>query len=519
MNFSDPDKQRAIAMWGLALCLTAAAAGWMFMRFGMAWSVADLPESSNIDYIVPAYIIAEVAMIPMGGKLIDIYGTRRMLAIAPVIFIAASMACILSVSVEMLVVFRFVQGIGAGLTLAIAYTAVGRYYPINKRGRVSELMTAAFAVGSLFGSATGYFFTENFNWRFGFLAFALMMAVGFVIAWRFLPGDEGSKRKMDAASLAIATIVFGVATAYTQLVNVDFDLLSIPSAIMAALIIVGVVGLIMYSKRSENPAIPVGISVFEKKVLILMFVFSLCGLGLIQYFFKLYLTYYEFDIYTASMMFWLLIAGAAGPSMIGSRKVFKTGVRPWVVIGSIIVTVSLVITHFIASQGTLYFGISLFLFGFGLGFIVNQLICALQAISPREDMGQHTGNLMAVRMVGILVGNAIVGAYIRDVVQSNYVSVPIDLSTVQNLLKEIGGKFASDISEAASSLNDGFMVSILFMAIITALLAVLSYTLRADDKEAAEGSEEERITFSGDGAPRLGPHPQTPSAAGKEEEG
>jgi hypothetical protein len=250
-----------------------------------------------------------------------------------------------------------------------------------------------------------------------------------------------------------------------------------------------------------------------------MFVFSLCGLGLIQYFFKLYLTYYEFDIYTASMMFWLLIAGAAGPSMIGSRKVFKTGVRPWVVIGSIIVTVSLVITHFIASQGTLYFGISLFLFGFGLGFIVNQLICALQAISPREDMGQHTGNLMAVRMVGILVGNAIVGAYIRDVVQSNYVSVPIDLSTVQNLLKEIGGKFASDISEAASSLNDGFMVSILFMAIITALLAVLSYTLRADDKEAAEGSEEERITFSGDGAPRLGPHPQTPSAAGKEEEG
>ena len=56
MNFSDPDKQRAIAMWGLALCLTAAAAGWMFMRFGMAWSVADLPESSSIDYIVPASV-------------------------------------------------------------------------------------------------------------------------------------------------------------------------------------------------------------------------------------------------------------------------------------------------------------------------------------------------------------------------------------------------------------------------------------------------------------------------------
>ena len=491
MNMTESDKKRAIAMWGLALCLTAAAAGWMFMRFGMAWSVADLPQSSNIDYIVPAYVVAEVAMIPLGGKLVDTYGTRRILAIAPLIFIAASIIAVLSVSVEMLIVFRFIQGIGAGLTLAIAYTAVGKYYVPVKRGKVSELMTAAFAVGSLFGSATGYFLTENFNWRFGFMAFALMMAVGFVLAWKFLPENEGSGQKSDVVGLLLATIVFGVATAYTQLVNVDFDLISIPSIVMAVLIILGVIALIMHARRSDNPVIPVRISSFEKKVLILMFVFSLCGLGLIQYFFKLYLTYYEFDIYNASLMFWLLIAGAAGPSIIGSRKVFKTGVRPWVIVGSIVVTVALIITHFIASQGILQFGISLFLFGFGLGFIVNQLICALQGVSDVKDMGQHTGNLMAVRMVGIFVGNAIVGAYIRDVIQNNYVSVPINISDAGNIIKEIGAKLANDIAEAASSLNDGFMVSIGIMAAVTAILAVFSYTLGKEDKEAIEESKEE----------------------------
>lgn len=142
MNFSDPDKRRAIAMWGLAVCLAAAAAGWMFMRFGMAWSVADLPESTHMDYIVPAYVITEVAMIPLGGKLVDIYGTRRVLFLSPFIFIAGSMLAIVSVSVDMLIVCRFIQGIGAGLVLAVAYTAVGKYYPVHKRGRVSELMTA-----------------------------------------------------------------------------------------------------------------------------------------------------------------------------------------------------------------------------------------------------------------------------------------------------------------------------------------------------------------------------------------
>lgn len=105
---TEDERYRAIAMWGLALCLTAAAAGWMFMRFGMAWSVSDLPESSNIDYIVPAYVITEVAMIPVGGRLADIYGIRRILFIAPLIFIAASLLATLSVSVEMLVAFRFI---------------------------------------------------------------------------------------------------------------------------------------------------------------------------------------------------------------------------------------------------------------------------------------------------------------------------------------------------------------------------------------------------------------------------
>ena len=59
--------RRAAGMWGIALCVFASAVGWMFMRFGMAWSIGDLPESDQILHIVPAYIVSEVAMIPIGG--------------------------------------------------------------------------------------------------------------------------------------------------------------------------------------------------------------------------------------------------------------------------------------------------------------------------------------------------------------------------------------------------------------------------------------------------------------------
>ena len=482
------ERSRAIAMWGIALCLFAAAAGWMFMRFGQAWSVADLPESENITRIVPAYIITEVAMIPVGGKLIDIYGCKRILVIAPIIFIIASMLCILSLSVEMLVVFRLIQGIGAGMVLALAFTAVGRLYAPTKRGKCHELMTGSFAFGSLFGSAIGYFLTETFNWRCGFIVLSIIMAVGLILALKNLPEDEGSGTKVDMPGMILVALLFGTAATYTQMVNADFDLISLPSFAFVAAIIVLLVLLFRQVRTSDNPVIPIGISAFEKKLILLMFMFSLCGLGLIQYFFKLYLTYYDFDIYDASFMFMYLILGAAGPSIIGSRKVFVTGIRPWLLVGTVLVTISLIASHFLASTGVVYFALSLFLFGAGLGCIVTEILCSLQTLVDKKDMGQHTGNLMAVRMIGILVGNAIVGAYIGEIVRSNYVPTIIDLNITTDLVKQLVTNLVKDVQYAADALNTGLMSTLLIMAVITALLSIVAYKIGKEDLDYISAS-------------------------------
>jgi len=490
-DMTPEERNRAIAMWGLALCLCAAACGWIFIRFGQAWSVADLPESENVVRIVPAYIITEVAFIPLGAKLADVFGCRRVLLIGPLIFILGSMLCIMSVSVEMLIACRFIQGVGGGLVLGLAFTAVGRYYEKDKRGKCHELMTASFAIGSLFGSAFGYFLVDNFNWRMGFVALSVMMLVGFIIAIKLLPTDVGDDSKLDYKNLIPVTALFGVAAYYTQSVNVDFKLLSAPSLITAFVIIVLVMVVLRESRKSSNPLIPINITVFEKKLIFLMFVFSMCGLGLIQYFFKLYLTYYEFDIYNASLMFGLLIAGAATPSILGSRLVLKTGVRPWIVVGSILVTIALVLTHFIVGMGIVQFGLSIFLFGMGLGCIVTQIIISTQSITPREEMGKHTGNLMAVRMIGILVGNAVVGSYIAEVKNANYVPDVIDISSADMLLKVIAEHMSNDLQYVADALNDGFTACVVIMAVVTAFLTFVAYSLGKDDKIEEEKKEVE----------------------------
>ena len=499
IGMSKEQFRRAAAMWGLALCLVSAAAGWMFMRFGQAWSIADLPISEYVDYIVPAYIVAETMMIPVGGKLIDSYGCRSILATAPLLYIVSSMLCILSPSVEVLVLFRFFQGIGAGLILALAFTSVGKYYEIDKRSKCNELMTGAFAIGSLFGSATGYFLTENFNWRCGFVFFSALMLIGFLVAWFLLPKDEFTGKSINLTNAALTALVFGLITFYTQMANAVFDVISIPSLVAIVVISLLVILLVHRIHTADDPILPSKTSFFEKILIILMFMFSLCGLGLIQYFFKLYLVFFEFDIYKASSMFLFMIAGAGISSMLGGKLIYKTGVRPWVIVGSIIVTIGLIVTHFIADKGVPQFAASLFVFGMGLGCIVTQIFCSMQCIVDKKDMGQHTGNIMGIRMIAIFSGSTIIGAYIGKLVHGHDPDT-LDLSETDDIIAEIGNIISSGLKYISDSMDTGFLMTALVLAFITAALALFAFKfLGKDDLKALgviEDAAEEEVTES-----------------------
>ena len=490
MGMSKEEFNRAAAMWGIALCVFAAASGWVFMRFGQAWSIADLPQSDFVNQIVPAYVVTEIAFIPVGAKLVDKYGCKPMLMIGAAAYLLASMMCLISVSVEMLVVFRFLQGIGGGLILGMAFTSVGKIYAPDMRGKANELMTATFAIGSLFSTAMGYWFTDTFNWRAGFVFFSALMLIGMVLAWIMLPKEEKTDAHIDIPAMVIAVLVFGSAAMYTQMVNLDFALFSLKSGAFVALIIVLVALLVYRSYHCDGSTMPTHTTRFQKTHIVLMFMFSLCGLGLIQYFFKLYLTYYEFDIYRASLMFLCMLGGAAITSMVGGRLVFKTGARPWIVGGSSLVVIGLLFTHQMADQGIFQFGLSLFVFGIGLGCIVTEILCSYQSVMPHKDIGQHTGNLMAVRMIGILSGNALIGAYISNVIDKGRTLAVIDVGS-GNPRASLSDTIAEGLDYVANTLDAGFLTTTIILAMIIAVLTAIAHAMGRDDVESLEAYREE----------------------------
>ena len=200
----------------------------------------------------------------------------------------------------------------------------------------------------------------------------------------------------------------------------------------------------------------------------------------------MYLTYYEFNIYKASTMFLFMLAGAAITSMIGGRLVFKTGARPWIIGGSCIVTIGLLLTHQIADKGIPLMALSLFVFGFGLGCIVTEILCSYQSVMRYEDIGRHTGNLMAVRMVGIMTGSAIIGAYIDQFMEKGRSMTVIDLGSTDNFITALTETITEGLEYVAESLDGGFLTVTIILAMATTALTAIAHNLKRDDVEALD---------------------------------
>jgi MFS family permease len=127
--------------------------------------VGDLGGLSRLSWVVTAYLLASTVVSPLYGKLGDIYGRKRILQAAIVIFLAGSALCGVAQSMTQLIVFRGIQGLGGGGLMVIAMAVVGDLVAPRDRGRYQGLFGAAFGVSTVAGPLLGGFFVENLSWR------------------------------------------------------------------------------------------------------------------------------------------------------------------------------------------------------------------------------------------------------------------------------------------------------------------------------------------------------------------
>ncbi len=130
--------------------------------------IGDLHGIDHYAWVFTGYLLAEIATIPIWGRLADMYGRKRIFLCGMAIFLLGSVLCGLSTSMIELVIFRTMQGVGAGCLLPVAQTIVADLYTLEQRPRVSAIMAGMFAVASIVGPFIGGFLTEHLSWRWVF---------------------------------------------------------------------------------------------------------------------------------------------------------------------------------------------------------------------------------------------------------------------------------------------------------------------------------------------------------------
>src|SRR5947209_13289587 len=179
---------RILAIYsGLMLALFLAALDQTIVATALPRIVSDLGGITQYSWVFTAYMLASTVTVPLYGKLGDVYGRKRLMLLAIVVFLVGSALCGTAQNMTQLVLFRAVQGIGAGGLFPLSLAVIGNIVPPRDRGRWQGLIGAVFAASSILGPAVGGFIVDNASWRWVFLVNLPVGALALVVIVLTMP--------------------------------------------------------------------------------------------------------------------------------------------------------------------------------------------------------------------------------------------------------------------------------------------------------------------------------------------
>ncbi|MGH7506353.1 MAG: MFS transporter, partial [Longimicrobiales bacterium] len=164
----EPGRDRRLVTAAMLAAMFLAALEATAVATAMPTAVSELGSVTHYSWAFSAYLVTSTTTVPLFGKLADLYGRKRIFTTAVIIFLAGSTLCGLSGSFGQLIVFRAIQGLGAGGVIPVAITIIGDIYTLEERGRVQGLFSGVWAVASLVGPAVGGLVTDLASWRWVF---------------------------------------------------------------------------------------------------------------------------------------------------------------------------------------------------------------------------------------------------------------------------------------------------------------------------------------------------------------
>ncbi|HYG58348.1 MAG TPA: MFS transporter, partial [Symbiobacteriaceae bacterium] len=199
-------RNKAFVTAGLLVGLLVAALDQTIVDTAFPKMIADLHGEAIFTWVLTAYMLASTAIVPVVGKLADIYGRKVFYLTGLGLFVGGSMLCGAAQDMTQLILFRALQGVGGGMLMPIAFTIVGDLFPGPERAKMQGIFGAAWGLASVMGPKLGGWITHNLSWRW---IFYVNLPVGIVAAALMLlyyRESRGARRPIDWAGSITLTI-------------------------------------------------------------------------------------------------------------------------------------------------------------------------------------------------------------------------------------------------------------------------------------------------------------------------
>ncbi|HEX6109863.1 MAG TPA: MDR family MFS transporter [Ktedonobacteraceae bacterium] len=408
---------------GVILGMLLAALDQTIVGTALPRIVANLGGLDHYAWVVTAYLLASTVSIPIWGKLSDIYGRRTFFILGMVIFLIGSALAGTSQDMTQLIIYRSIQGLGAGAMMPIAMAIIGDIFPPAERGKWQGLIVAVFGLASIVGPTLGGWITDNWGWRW---VFYVNMPVGIIaiLTAGFVLPKFVNKRKHIIDYLGAITLVAGAVPlllafswAGSQYSWGSWQIISLFIFSVAML-----VSFFLIEMRAAEPIISPQLfknSIFTTST-IAMFLVSAGLFGAILYLPLFVQGVLGESATNSGIVLTPLMLGFMFSSIVGGQLLSRTGRYKILAMGGFVVAaVGMFLLSRMTpatSQGEVVR--NMIITGLGIGVMMSLFTIVVQNAFPYRQLGEVTASLTFFRSIGSTIGVAVMGTIMTNAFQN-----------------------------------------------------------------------------------------------------
>lgn len=404
-----------LVLWSLLISLFLSALDSTIVATALPTIVGDLGGLDRIAWVFTSYLLTSTVSVPLFGKVSDIFGRRQVFQVTIVIFLVGSVFAGMAQTMNQLILFRGLQGIGGGGLLAMTFTILGDILSPRERPQYMGYFTGVFAAASVIGPLVGGFFVDTLSWRW---VFYVNIPFGILALWvtaKYLHVRTPTERRpidflgSGLFAVAVTTLLLGATwggTAYPWASPTIVGLL-VTGALFSALFV-------LQERRAPEPLLPLRMfrnDIFSVAIVMGVLFGSVMVVGSV--FLPMFLQIVRGVSATSSGFLLVpMMAGVLVGSTYGGRLITRTGrYKPFPIVGGAMCVASIAMLSTLDVDTTHAFvSIAMCVLGLGIGTASPVMTLAVQNVAAPRDMGAATSAVNFFRSLGSAFGVAIFGS-------------------------------------------------------------------------------------------------------------